>query len=379
VPFTVKVLDFGIAKAVADNATAAKVSRTIGSPLWMAPEQAQLGARLTPATDVWPLGLIVFYLLTGKYYWRAPNAGAGDLMMVLNEVMLMPLDPASARAAEYGLATALPAGFDGWFARCVDRDASLRWPSARAAWDELAPLFGDAPMASASAAAHGTQVVSMVPAAPAGVHVATQAWQATERVSAELPVQSSGQRPSWLLPAAGVSVAVLAIGLVAAVAARSTPGGVEAARPETAGGSSAATTEQPQPPAEVVAASAVPGDAQVRPAHTAAVVRALSPTVTGQLSPLSIRRVALRNLNEINQCYAQGLATHPNLAGRVVVRFIIGGTGSVMGSNVADSSIPVPSVGECIANAVRRWQFQAPEGGGVVTVNYPFNLQPGAS
>jgi serine/threonine protein kinase len=77
VPFTIKVLDFGIAKAVADNATAAKVSRTIGSPLWMAPEQAQLGARLTPATDVWALGLIVFYLLTGKYFWRARQRGSG--------------------------------------------------------------------------------------------------------------------------------------------------------------------------------------------------------------------------------------------------------------------------------------------------------------
>jgi hypothetical protein len=29
-----------------------------------------------------------------------------------------------------------------------------------------------------------------------------------------------------------------------------------------------------------------------------------------------------------------------------------------------------------VANAVRRWQFPSPEGGGVVTVNYPFNLQP---
>jgi hypothetical protein len=42
---------------------------------------------------------------------------------------------------------------------------------------------------------------------------------------------------------------------------------------------------------------------------------------------------------------------------------------------VAESSVAVPSVGTCIANAVRRWQFPSPEGGGIVTVNYPFNLQ----
>mgnify|MGYP000697547778 CR=1 FL=1 len=32
--------------------------------------------------------------------------------------------------------------------------------------------------------------------------------------------------------------------------------------------------------------------------------------------------------------------------------------------------------GECIAQAVATWRFPAPTGGGVVTVNYPFNLQP---
>jgi hypothetical protein len=105
-------------------------------------------------------------------------------------------------------------------------------------------------------------------------------------------------------------------------------------------------------------------------------VRAAPPSVTGLLSPDAIRRVVLRNLGQVNYCYEQGLATNPNIAGRVAVRFIIGGTGTVMASNVSDSSIPVPSVGQCIANAVRRWQFPAPEGGGIVNVNYPFDLQP---
>ena len=86
--------------------------------------------------------------------------------------------------------------------------------------------------------------------------------------------------------------------------------------------------------------------------------------------------MVLRNLGQVNHCHEQGLAQNPNAAGRVTVRFVIGGTGSVMGSGVAGSTYPIASVGDCIANAVRRWQFPAPEGGGVVTVNYPFNLQP---
>jgi len=216
VPFTVKVLDFGIAKAVADNATAAKVSRTIGSPLWMAPEQAQLGARLTPATDVWPLGLIVFYLLTGKYYWRAPNAGAGDLMMVLNEVMLMPLDAASSRAAEYGVATALPAGFDGWFARCVDRDATRRWPHAGGAWEALEAVLGRSTTAVAATVGQGTQAVSMVPAAPSGIAAQTQAWQSTVSTPVAMPVQAVSARPAWVVP--GVVAAVVLVGIGASLA-----------------------------------------------------------------------------------------------------------------------------------------------------------------
>ena len=107
------------------------------------------------------------------------------------------------------------------------------------------------------------------------------------------------------------------------------------------------------------------------------IVRAAPPSVAGLLAPEAIRRVVLRNLGQVTHCYEQGLATNPNLEGRVVVRFVIGGTGNVMASNVADSSLPLPSVGECVANAVRRWQFPSPEGGGVATVNYPFNLQLG--
>jgi len=105
------------------------------------------------------------------------------------------------------------------------------------------------------------------------------------------------------------------------------------------------------------------------------IVRASAPSVIGLLSPESIRRVVIRNLPQVIHCHEQGLVQNPTLEGRVVVRFIIGSEGTVMGSNIAESNIAVPSVGQCISNAVRRWQFPTPEGGGIVTVNYPFNLQ----
>jgi TonB family protein len=103
-------------------------------------------------------------------------------------------------------------------------------------------------------------------------------------------------------------------------------------------------------------------------------VRARPPTVSGPLSTDAIRRVVLRSLGQVNHCYERGLAEHPDLTGRVVVRFVIGGTGAVVTSNVASSSIPVASVGECIAAAVTRWQFPPHADGGRVTVSYPFDF-----
>ncbi len=65
--------------------------------------------------------------------------------------------------------------------------------------------------------------------------------------------------------------------------------------------------------------------------------------------------------------------THANAAGRVLVRFVIGSDGRVIESVVANRTYPVQGVAECIAHAVARWVFSAPAGG-VVVVNYPFNL-----
>jgi tetratricopeptide (TPR) repeat protein len=109
-------------------------------------------------------------------------------------------------------------------------------------------------------------------------------------------------------------------------------------------------------------------------ANRGPIVRTAPPTVTGTLSPEAIRRVVLRNLGQVMHCHEQALAQDPNVSGRVVVRFIISGNGSVMNSQVSESDYPIPSAGVCIAGAVRRWQFPAPNDGGIAIVSYPFTL-----
>ncbi|MFW5875371.1 MAG: AgmX/PglI C-terminal domain-containing protein [Myxococcota bacterium] len=103
-------------------------------------------------------------------------------------------------------------------------------------------------------------------------------------------------------------------------------------------------------------------------------IRSGSSEVRGSLSKEVIRRVIRRHINEVRFCYEQQLNQRPDLKGRVTVKFIISPTGAVQSSVVSDTTLGAPPAENCIAQAVRRWNFPAPEGGGIVVVNYPFML-----
>ncbi len=134
---TVKLLDFGIAKVIQAYETSVSATAIVGSPLWMAPEQVRRG-RIRPSTDVWALGLLAFWMLTGKYYWRAAQSReAGQAEAILHEKLYEPIEPASKRAGLLDVADRLPAGFDEWFRRCVARDADDRFADADSAFEGL--------------------------------------------------------------------------------------------------------------------------------------------------------------------------------------------------------------------------------------------------
>jgi len=94
-PASVKVLDFGIAKFTADeDESMVQTNSVIGTPRYMSPEQNN-GYELTPATDVYSLGVILYEMLTGM----APFTGSAAAEIAYKHAYVEPFPPREIVAA----------------------------------------------------------------------------------------------------------------------------------------------------------------------------------------------------------------------------------------------------------------------------------------
>jgi eukaryotic-like serine/threonine-protein kinase len=129
-----KILDFGIAKVLKETANVSQDVR--GTPAYMAYEQVT-GEALSPQTDIWALGLITFYALTGRAYWPSANQATAGMEALFAEILTLPLPRASDRIRDDGLDIKLPRAFDAWLLGCIARKPSQRFASAGEAIDAL--------------------------------------------------------------------------------------------------------------------------------------------------------------------------------------------------------------------------------------------------
>jgi hypothetical protein len=103
-----------------------------------------------------------------------------------------------------------------------------------------------------------------------------------------------------------------------------------------------------------------------------------APADEGSLDKEYVRTGVRELIGLVKECYDQGLARRPDLAGRLIVEFTIVGEpgigGLVTTSTIADegSTISDPGMRECVQETLYGARFPAPAGGGEVKVHYPF-------
>ncbi len=137
-----KLLDFGLVSAAGPaDERLTQAGGILGTPAYMSPEQAR-GADAGPAADVYALGAVAYFLLTG----RPPFAGKSPL-----EVLHAHLSATAVPPSE--LAPTVPADLEGVVLRCLAKDSAGRFAAAGALDTALAQCSCAAGWSEADAAA----------------------------------------------------------------------------------------------------------------------------------------------------------------------------------------------------------------------------------
>jgi hypothetical protein len=116
----VRILDFGLARAVGGDAQLTDTGVVVGTPSYMAPEQAR-GEAVDPRTDLFSLGCLLYRACTG----RLPFPGQNALATLLALAQSKPLPPAK-------LNRQLPSGLSELIMKLLAQRPEDRYPSAQA-------------------------------------------------------------------------------------------------------------------------------------------------------------------------------------------------------------------------------------------------------
>jgi hypothetical protein len=116
------VTDFGIARAVSEAAVGSPITATgiaVGSPAYMAPEQASSDPQMDHRADLYAFGLVAYELLTGNPPFSAPTA----VQLVSAHLTRIPERPSALRPS-------VPEALDALVMKCLEKRPADRFQTA---------------------------------------------------------------------------------------------------------------------------------------------------------------------------------------------------------------------------------------------------------
>ncbi len=278
--YFIKVLDFGISKALGWGGSApdmgiTKTSSIIGSPLYMSPEQMQSAKSVDVRTDIWSLGIILYELLTGS----APFYG-DTLTEVCSKVITQPTP------SLLEMRDGVPIDLDAVVRKCLQKDREQRYSNIA----ELASALG--PFAPRRARPTVERICSIVYAAELSQSGSTVS-SASERnnpsatadtMSPPLSQTAPGKSRSRAIPVF-VSLGVLVIALLVGTVVLRSP----APRPATSvaplAHSELSAADQLSSASSAMASSTISDTSVPAPASAIASVMTLPITISNDLAP----------------------------------------------------------------------------------------------
>jgi serine/threonine-protein kinase len=123
---TPRVADFGLAKRLDVGTGVTATGAVMGTPSYMAPEQAGDTKHVGPPADIWAVGAILYRLLTGRPPFRADSA-IETIRKVLETEPELPSR----------LAPGIPRPLEVICLKCLQKNPADRYPSAEAVADDL--------------------------------------------------------------------------------------------------------------------------------------------------------------------------------------------------------------------------------------------------
>ncbi len=197
---SVKVMDFGIARAVADtSATMTQTAAVIGTAQYLSPEQAR-GETVDARSDIYSAGCLLYELLVG----RPPFTGESPVSVAYQHVREAPVPPSR-------IDPVVGADIDAVTLKALAKDPADRYQSAREMKNDIARV-----LSGQVATAVVPRVPAAVPMPPQSAHDTPTRVVAPARVPAPVPVDEAVEdEPRRSRAGLAVLITVLIVALLA--------------------------------------------------------------------------------------------------------------------------------------------------------------------